>query len=943
MNNDSSSASGRERLDQVLSNYIDEAESVQLDSPELRTLRERYLGDHADLASELKDHFENEDALGAKLHGRRQLPDLGRYSEITYIGRGAMGLVYQAKDQKLGRQVALKLLPEEFTQDSDRVSRFKREAKLLASLNHPNIGAIYDQEQSKGTQFLVLEFVEGNTLADRLRHGAIPVEESLQLALQIAEALEAAHEQGVVHRDLKPANIKVRPDGNVKVLDFGLAKTFAGDGVDSGLSDADTTSSSLATEPGAILGTAAYMSPEQARGRRVDKRTDVWAFGCVLYEMLTGRSAFPESDVTDVLAAVLREEPDWSVLPANLHPRLGELLERCLRKDAQNRWQDIGDVRVDIQTVLADPNGVFALPFARGEPRMELRRLLPWVVGFGLTSVMIGLAVWQLWPTPLLPVTRFAVDLVRPLTTRDTIALSSNGRELVYPANGQLYRRRMNELVSTPIPGTEQALFPFFSPNSQSVGFFTPTQLKTVALAGGVPRVVADVVQGMAGTWGEDDNIFFGRIGPSDLFQVAATGGEIETFAELADHSDLEYPEVLPGGKWMLFTDLVTGTNWDEARLVAQSLETGERKLVLERGRVPRYASSGHLVYYRDGGLFAVEFDADRVEVIGSPVPVIENVFMFDDFPQFAFGDDGTLVFVPVVEEVELVLADRSGRLETLSGPGRYRYPRFSPDGTRLAVQLDEDNGANIFVYDIPRRRFTQLTFESSEVPLWTPDGTQVTVLRGDSLWNIPSERRGEPELVSTASEEFGIAGPYSWSPDGCVLFWNGSGGVTELSVCSDGGIQHNALLTELYSERDAAFSPDGKRFAYSTNETGEFEVYVQDYPISSSSKWKITEGGANFPVWARYGNELFFLNDGQLWAVETISEPTFDWETPVPLFPVRWVLNAGPFVNYDVRPDGQQFVALLPAGNRSTEGRTQKVNVILNWFEELKASVWVR
>ncbi|MBP1611037.1 MAG: serine/threonine protein kinase [Acidobacteria bacterium] len=448
---------------------------------------------------------------------------LGHYQITSQLGKGGMGEVYQAKDQKLGRDVAIKVLPEEFARDADRVARFQREAKLLASLNHPNIAAIHGLEESGGTNFLVLELVPGETLADRIKAGPIPVEESLKLALQIAEALEAAHEKGVIHRDLKPANIKVTPESKVKVLDFGLAKAYAGDREDVNLSNSPTLSDA-ATQQGVILGTAAYMSPEQARGKPVDKRADIWAFGCVLFEMLTGRAAFSGRDVTDILAAVIRSEPDWKRLPANLHWRLRELLERCLEKEAKDRYSGINDARVEIQKVLADPSGLFAQSVTAKKAQTRLRSMLPWAVAI-LGIVLVGVAVWNLRKPEPRQVMRFEYELPEGQQLNG-LAVSPDGKQFVYGTANGLYIRSVDELTAKLIAGTEGSTQqPFFSPDGKSIGYFSVNdrQLKKIAISGGAPVTLCAVTQLLGAWWGADNTILYGQI-PGDMMQVSGNG-----------------------------------------------------------------------------------------------------------------------------------------------------------------------------------------------------------------------------------------------------------------------------------------------------------------------------------------------------------------------------------------------------------------------------------
>ena len=605
---------------------------------------------------------------------------LAHYEILEPIGKGGMGEVYRARDGKLGRDVAIKVLPEEFAKDKERLSRFQREAKLLASLNHPNIASIYGLEESDGVKALVLELVEGPTLAERIAEGPIPVEEALPIARQIAEALEAGHEAGVIHRDLKPANIKTKEDGTVKVLDYGLAKALEGDspsGADSELSQSPTLTRQ-GTQSGVILGTAAYMSPEQAKGKRVDKRADIWAFGAVVYEMLTGKRAFAGEDVSDTLAAVLRAEPDLDALPVETPESLRLVLRLCLSKDVTRRFQSIGDVRLAME-------GAFETTATQG----AVSQPVGWRPSMGMATaaalllgVITGVGLWSVMhrePTPR-PVARFSLPLPPgdSLTGRGrhVVALSSDGTRLVYSANQQLYLRAMDQIEATPVRGTEGgARSPFFSPEGEWVGFWAEGQLKKVAIRGGAPVSLCEAQIPWGARWGADDTIVFGQRG-AGILRVSANGGTPEVLIPLEGTEEVGHgPQVLPGEKAMLFT-LGDGTNWDDAQIVVHSLETGERKVLIEGGRDARYVATGHLVYVLDGTLLAVPFDVDELEVTGGPIPMAEGVMTAGSrtgAAHFSVSDTGALVYVAGSDRADrtLVWVDRDGREEALAAEPR--------------------------------------------------------------------------------------------------------------------------------------------------------------------------------------------------------------------------------------------------------------------------------
>ena len=733
-----------------------EAALEQEESQRKAFLKEACGGDEAlrqeveSLLEHQSEHFMEEPAVGMAAEGlvKDQVQALvgkqmGSYKILSLLGKGGMGEVYRARDMKLEREVAIKVLPAEFTQDPGRLARFQREAKLLAALNHPNIATIYGLEESDGIRFLVLELVEGETLAERVAKGPLPVGEALEVCLQIAEGVEAAHEKGVIHRDLKPANVKVTPQGKVKILDFGLAKALEGETAPASDLSQSPTLTAAGTQAGVILGTAAYMSPEQARGEATDKKADVWAFGCVLFEMLTGRATFGGKTVSDVLAGVLRIDPEWKSLPPNLHPRIRLLLERSLEKESKHRYQGIADARVDIQKALADPSGVLGQPtgdVAQAQPRP----ILPWVATIILATIVAIIATWLLKPTEPGLVTHFAHRLpdgqafTNP--SHPLVAVSPDGRQLVYVANQQLYLRNLDELEARPIQGTdENPANPFFSSDGEWVGYFARSQLKKIATIGGAPVTLSDATFAFGASWGSDDTIVYGE--PEGIMRVSANGGTPELVVPTEAGEQVHGPQILPGGEWVLFSLTRAGgpTRWDEAQIVVQSLDSGERKILWEGGSDARYVPTGHLVFALEDVIVALPFDLASLEVSGGPVPIVEGVRRADNpagftaSANYGFSDRGTLIYVSgsvVGNRRILALADRSGVLEPLDvPPNNYQNPRLSPNGSRLVVGTTDNEGSEIWVYDLSGdTQIRQLTLGGNNVlPIWTPDGQRVT------------------------------------------------------------------------------------------------------------------------------------------------------------------------------------------------------------------------
>jgi serine/threonine-protein kinase len=891
---------------------------------------------------------------------------LAHYEITSQLGKGGMGEVYQAKDRKLGRDVAIKVLPEEFARDTERVARFQREAKLLASLNHPNIAAIHGLEESSGTNFLVLELVEGQTLADRLKAGPIPVEEALKLALQIAEALEAAHEKGVIHRDLKPANIKVTPDGKVKVLDFGLAKAFAGEQSDLNLANSPTLSDA-ATQQGVILGTAAYMSPEQARGKAVDKRADVWAFGCVLYEMLTGQAAFQGEDVTEILASVVKSGANLDLLPANLHSRAREVITRCLQKDLKRRYSSVADARYEIEQALADPGGLFVQPVSAAKPRKRLQLGLARVAAVAVVaSIIVGLAVWYLKPEsqgqhPL--ITRFPLE-AEGISTSGGIALSADGSKLVYAADKdgvrQLFLRARDRMSTVSIPDTKDGACPFFSPDGNWVGFFNGSELKKISLSGGLSQTLCKASYRYGATWGSGDTIIFATADSPGLMRVSASGGDPQPLTKSESGAGLHrWPHFMPDGKAVLYTIFKNTLDWQVAVL---PLETKNPHVLID-GTDARYTSSGHLVFARQSSLWAVPFDSVHLQYQGDAVPIVEGVQVNSGgWAQYSVASDGSMAYLsgstPLNPSTRPVWVDRKGQEELMAAPSNnYSFPRISPDGKQIALRVRDSAGnSDIWIWDCARGTLSRLTFDTkSASPLWTLDGKRIAFLSSRNgnqniFWKA-ADGTGEDEKLVSVNDR--ALAPYSWSSDGKVMVLielNGANfDIATLSM--EGDHTRKPLLHEKYNETYPSISPDGQWIAYESDESGRYEVYVRPFPEVNKGKWQMSTGGGSLPVWSPDGRELFYRSGDTIMTLTVKTKPTFSAGKPEPLARkiTDWETVASGLSLYnlwDISPDGKRFLVIRSAesaASASGAATPAKINIVLNWFEELKQRVPVK
>ena len=893
---------------------------------------------------------------------------LGVYRVTGKLGEGGMGEVYAARDTKLDRDVALKVLAPDFVSDPDRRARFEREAKILASLSHPNIAAIHGVEESGSTQTLVLERVDGPTLADRIARGPIPVDEALPMARQVAEALEAAHDAGVVHRDLKPANIKLKHDGTVKVLDFGLAKVQAGS---ARATDDSPTRTAAGTASGVILGSAAYMSPEQARGEAVDRRTDLWAFGVVLYEMLTGRRLFEGKTATEVLARVLEHPVSLRALPGTTPAAVRRLLRRCLERGTRRRLRDAGEAVVLLDEAVSSPDASEA--DAQGRPSSTgWRWALPWVAAASVAvALTTGLTVWRLTQPAAPPVVRFALthhDGPLYYSPRGAdLAISPDGTMLAYltgnrgPGAAQLHVRRLDQLTPATLVAEGSIIEPFFSADGQQVGFsdrsVSPPVLKRVATAGGPVSTICALPGVLQGTsWSTDGTIVFAAEGrATGLFRVPAVGGEPELLTTpTPEEFDHAWPEILPGGRAVLFATHIYGDG--DPQVAVLSLDSGDHHVLVDNGTYPRYSPTGHLLFARRDSLWAVAFDLGSLETVGEPFPVVEGVrtsFGVASGATYAVSRSGTLAYMPVIpgwsdfgSDRTLVWVDRDGREEPAGAPpAAYDGPRISPDGQRVAVEISNPDNAEIMIYDLAQGRLTQLTFDPGHdrFPVWTPDGDQII---------FSSDRDGRPSLYARAADGTGSAVriwanpaaqwpvPSAWAPDGRLIVFQRS--LTEedqsfdlfaLSLGAEARLDGVRQTSE--TETGGVVSPDGQWLAYF--ETGR--LVVRPYPDTDDGRWEVRSGFS--PVWSRDGQELFFRNnqdtstvDMMVVSVET-GASSFVHGNPEYLFPAPY--RGADFTPrtraFDLADDGR-FLMIGPSRVES-EANLHLV-VVVNWAEEL-------
>jgi serine/threonine-protein kinase len=870
---------------------------------------------------------------------------LGPYEVIEAIGAGGMGEVYRARDTKLDRDVAIKFLPEIFAHDPERLVRFGREAKTLASLNHPNIAAIYGIED----RALVMELVEGDDLSVVIGRGPIPLAECLPIAKQIADALEAAHEQGVVHRDLKPANVKVRPNGTVKVLDFGLAKAMDPAGA-SGQEAAmnSPTLTARGTQMGMIIGTAAYMAPEQAKGKAVDKRADVWAFGVVLYEMLTGRRAFSGDDVSETLASVLKDTPSIASLPADVPPSVKRLLRRCLEKDRAKRLDSMAAARLEIEDALAgEPAAAVS-----AAPSVARRRFEPaMLAGATGLAIIAGAGAWVLKPAAVPavpPVSRFSVTLPAgsnwTRSGRHVIAISPDGTHLAYIAANKLFVRKIDEFEAVAVSSVSDPIEVFFSPDSAWIGFYAAGKLQKVAITGGAPVPLATIASPLGASW-EDDAIVFGQ--DKGIFRVSANGGTPELIATRDGAETLTNPQLLRDGKAVLFTKAAPGVA-DDGEIVVEEIATHARTVVLRGGMDARYLTSGtgYLVYCRSGEILAVPLDLAALKVTGTPVSLvagIRNSSLPVGVGHFGVSRAGTLVYVSGTtdSQAQLMWADMKGVQQPITPDrGAYSYLRVSPDGTRVAFTEAVGSDTDVFVLEWARNSKVRVTKEpgAETSPIWSPDSKRLaysapTPGGSTNIYVRAADGSGAAERLTTSSNQ---QVPFSWSKDGETLIFveqtsQNSNDIYALPLTGDR--KPRPLVTSSFDERRPAISPDGKWLAYGSNESSGSEIHVRPYPDVNRERFQASADGGTSPLWSIDSRAIFYRKGVSVFRVNVTTSPAFKAGAPQELFQIAPEQNT---MNYDLAPDGKRFAIIKP----NEAAGAAEYRVVLNWVDEMKARV---
>jgi len=883
----------------------------------------------------------------------------GPYEVVAQIGAGGMGEVYRAVDTALHREVAIKVLPEAFAQDAERLARFEREARTLAALSHPGIAIVHGLEKTDGVRALVMELVDGATLADRIADGPVPVDEALAIVRQIADALQAAHDQGIVHRDLKPANVKIRSDGTVKVLDFGLAKAFESPAAGPGPSMSPTITSPALTQQGIILGTAAYMSPEQAKGRPADKRSDVWALGCVLYELLTATRAFEGEDTSETLASILRSEPDWTALPRDLPPPVLALLRRMLEKDRRRRVADVAAVSF----VLSEP--------LTGPATAASRRMSPaWLTASALGAIALaGLAWWAGSRSRLeepRPVTRLPIPLVGDQQAlspaSNAIALSPDGKYVAYNASGRIYLRSLQRLEAVVVQGSEGNITastatrrPRFSPDSKWLAFIKDGELRKALVAGGPPVTIAAVPPVTNFAWQPDGVIVL--LTPEGLFRVPEGGGEMVAIAK-GMSGRVQNFQMLPGDR-VLLTRFPRGTiNPADSEIVVRSIRDGHEDVVMKGGVEAQYLPTGHLLYFSNGSLLVVRFDLESLKLSGAPEPVADKVVSGSSpglavaSAHVAVAPTGTLVYVRGDDHRSslrtLIWVDRFGRESPLGFDDQaYVYPRLSPDNHFLGVTTRRDIRGDIWILDLARKTARPLTTDPTDerYSIWTPDGTRVAFgsVRGDDAatwWQAADGSGAAVRVAGFPLTRFGNFIPTTMSPAGDQLVATStSPNSADLWLVPLKGGDPKPLLQTPATERNAEISWDGNWLAYESIENGEGDVFVRPFPNVDAGRWRVSTGGGSQPLWSRDGKELFYVDAMNIiTSVSVESGMPFRFGLPKKVLPRSYIGAIPTYAGrqYDISRDGKRFLVMKEAAV-SAQAEPLAIVVVQNWFDELR------
>jgi eukaryotic-like serine/threonine-protein kinase len=899
---------------------------------------------------------------------------LGPYEIGAPIGAGGMGEVYRARDTRLDRTVAIKVLPAHMADTPDARQRFEREARAVSALNHPNICTLHDVGSQDGVDYLVMEYLEGETLAARLEKGALPLDQALKIGIDVADALDKAHRAGIIHRDLKPGNIMLTKSG-AKLLDFGLAKETLPLASGATLSVLATRTTPV-TQQGMIVGTFQYMSPEQVEAKELDARSDIFSFGSVLYEMLTGRAAFQGRSQLSVASAILEKDPEpISTLVRLTPPALDRTVRKCLEKDPDNRWQTARDLLLELKWI-AGAGSQAGVPAPIVSHRKNRERVAWGIAGaVTLAAIVLAIGYVQRAPKPAQ-----AIRLSAELGTDATLApgdsflygaaaiISPDGKRLAVVAQtsdkkSHLYVRSLDQLQATMLSGTDDARDPFFSPDSQWIAFFAQGKLKKISVQGGAAVTLCDVPGDRGGAWGEDGTIVFAANVRSVLSKVSSAGGTPEPLTTFDPHAPADshrWPQFLPGGRTVIFTSSIASGSFDEADIVAYSADSGKSKTILHGGSYARYLSNGYLVYLHNGTLFAVPFDTKRLELTGQPSPVLEGVSTNPETggAQFSVSDAGTLVYVAgsaASRDVSIYWMDAAGKFTPLrETPGNCSDLAISPDGKRLAMDISDGKRSDIWEYDWERDTLTRITFAgvTNIDPIWTPDGQRIVYASTEkgaatNLWWIRADGGGDAQRL-TESKNAQI--PWSWSPDGKILAYfenNPATGFDVITMPVEGSVksgwkpgQSKPFVNTTFNEILPAFSPDGKWIAYQSNESGVSEIYVRPFP-GPGGKWQISAGGGAYPEWSRDGKELFYrAPDLKMMAANyTESGDSFRADKPRVWSPGQFA-NRQYTRNFSLHPDGKRFAVLKAPGTDAGAPPITKVNFIFNLFDELRAKV---